>query len=211
MLKIILLILSSYLIGSIPFSIIVSRLFKKIDIRQYGSKNPGATNVFRVVGPVAGIIVLILDIAKGFLAVYFLSRLLGAETVITSIYLQLLAGVAVILGHVFSIFTRFKGGKGVAVGAGVFLALIPPELMLGVVVFGIILATTKYVSLASLSASTFICLSLMVEKYALRQNRPFILILTCFILTLLVFYTHRGNIKRLWNGTEPKINQKVNL
>ena len=211
MLKIILVILSSYLIGSIPFSIIISRLFKKIDIRQYGSKNPGATNVFRVVGPQAGIIVLILDIAKGFFAAYFLTGLWGTESIIAPIYLKLLAGVAVILGHVFSVFAKFKGGKGIAVGAGVFLALIPLELMLGAVVFGIILAATRYVSLASLSASIFMCLSLMVEKYALRQNRPFILILTCFILTLLVFYTHRGNIKRLLNGTEPKINQKVNI
>lgn len=211
MFKIILAILSSYLIGSIPFSIIISRLFRKIDIREYGSKNPGATNVFRVVGPLAGSIVLILDIAKGFFAVYFLTKLLGAETVMAPIYAQLLAGVAVISGHVFSIFTKFKGGKGIAVGAGVFLALIPLELMLGVAVFAIILATTKYVSLASLSASTFICLSLMVEKYLLKQNLPLILILTCFILTLLVFYTHRGNIERLLNGTESRINQKVNI
>ncbi|HKZ21927.1 MAG TPA: glycerol-3-phosphate 1-O-acyltransferase PlsY [candidate division Zixibacteria bacterium] len=211
MLKIILVILSSYLIGAIPFSIIISRLFRKIDIREYGSKNPGATNVFRVVGPLAGSIVLILDIAKGFFAVYFLTRLLGVESLMAPIYGQLLAGVAVISGHVFSIFTKFKGGKGIAVGAGVFLALIPLELMLGVAVFAIILATTKYVSLASLSASTFICLSLMVEKYLLKQNLPLILILTCFILTLLVFYTHRGNIERLLNGTESRINQKVNI
>jgi len=211
MLKIFLVILSSYLIGSIPFSIIISHLFRKIDIREYGSKNPGATNVFRVVGLVAGSIVLILDIAKGFFAVYFLTRLLGVESLMAPIYGQLLAGVAVISGHVFSIFTKFKGGKGIAVGAGVFLALIPLELMLGVAVFAIILATTKYVSLASLSASTFICLSLMVEKYLLKQNLPLILILTCFILTLLVFYTHRGNIERLLNGTESRINQKVNI
>ena len=211
MLKIFLVILSSYLIGAIPFSIIISRLFRKIDIREYGSKNPGATNVFRVVGPLAGSIVLILDIAKGFFAVYFLTRLLGVESLMAPIYGQLLAGVAVISGHVFSIFTKFKGGKGIAVGAGVFLALIPLELMLGVAVFAIILATTKYVSLASLSASTFICLSLMVEKYLLKQNLPLILILTCFILTLLVFYTHRGNIERLLNGTESRINQKVNI
>jgi len=79
------------------------------------------------------------------------------------------------------------------------------------VVFGIIAGLTKYVSLASLSSSTFICLSLIVEKYALKQNRPFILLLTCFILTLLVFYTHRENIKRLLNGTENKIGQKVKL
>ena len=211
MFKIILAILSSYLIGSIPFSIIASRFFRKIDIREYGSKNPGATNVFRVVGPVAGSIVLVLDIAKGFFAVYFLTKLLGTETVIAPIYGRLLAGVAVILGHVFSIFAKFKGGKGIAVGAGVFLALIPLELMLGVAVFGIILATTKYVSLASLSASFFICLGLIVEKYLLKQNQPFILLLTSFILTLLVFYTHRGNIKRLLNGTENQIGQKVKL
>jgi len=211
MLKIIGLLLTSYLLGSIPFSIIITRLFKKIDIREYGSKNPGATNVFRVMGPVAGSIVLILDIAKGFFAVYFLTKLLGAVTVMAPIYLQLLTGVAVILGHIFSIFAKFKGGKGIAVGAGALLALIPFELILSVVVFGIIAGLTKYVSLASLSSSTFICLSLIVEKYALKQNRPFILLLTCFILTLLVFYTHRENIKRLLNGTENKIGQKVKL
>lgn len=211
MLKIIGLLLTSYLLGSIPFSIIISRLFKKVDIREYGSKNPGATNVFRVVGPVAGSIVLILDIAKGFFAVYFLTKLLGAGTVMAPIYLQLLTGVAVILGHIFSIFAKFKGGKGIAVGAGVLIVLIPLELILAVMVFALVVGITKYVSLGSLSAALFISLSLIVEKYFLKQNLPFILILTCFILTLLVFYTHKGNIKRLLNGTEPRINQKVNL
>lgn len=211
MLKIILILLISYLLGSIPFSILISKFFKKIDIREYGSKNPGASNVFRVVGPVAGTIVLILDIGKGFAAVFLLTRLLGEATAISPIYLQLLAGVSVILGHIFSIFVKFKGGKGIAVGAGALLALIPVELFLGLLVFIIIVAISRYVSLGSLSAAVFICVSLVAEKYFFQQNQPFILILTCFILTLLVFYTHRGNIKRLLNGTENKIGQKVNL
>ncbi len=211
MLKIILLLLISYLLGSIPFSIIISQLFKKIDIREYGSKNPGASNVFRVVGPVAGTIVLILDIGKGFVAVFLLSKLLGHAKLINLIYLQLLAGVCVVLGHIYSIFAKFKGGKGIAVGAGVLLALIPKELALAVLIFALIVGITKYVSLGSLSAATFICLSLVAEKYLLKQNQPFILILTCFILTVLVFYTHRGNIKRLLKGTEFKIGQKAKL
>ena len=211
MLKIILLILISYLLGSIPFSIIISKFFKKIDIREHGSKNPGAANVFRVVGSVAGTIVLILDIGKGFVAVFFLSKLLGEGTPLDLIYLQLSAGVCVVLGHIYSIFAKFKGGKGIAVGAGVLLALIPVELTLAVLVFAFIVGITKYVSLGSLSAATFICLSLITEKYVLQQNLPFILILTCFILTVLVFYTHRGNIKRLLTGTEHKIGQKVKL
>ncbi len=209
--KIILLLSSSYLLGSIPFSILISRIFKKIDIREYGSKNPGASNVFRVVGPVAGTIVLILDIGKGFVAVFFLANLLGDGTVLSPIYLQLLAGVSVILGHIFSIFVRFRGGKGIAVGAGALLALIPLELTLAVLVFAFMVGITRYVSLGSLSAAIFISLSLILEKYLLKQDQPFILILTCFILTLLVFYTHRENIKRLLNGTEHKIGQKIKL
>ncbi len=209
--KIILLLLSSYLLGSIPFSILISKLFKKIDIREYGSKNPGASNVFRVVGPVAGTVVLILDISKGFVAVFFLTKLLGNGTVLSLIYLQLLVGVSVILGHIFSIFVRFRGGKGIAVGAGALLALIPLELTLAVLVFAFMVGITRYVSLGSLSAAIFISLSLVVEKYILKQDQPFILILTCFILTLLVFYTHRENIKRLLNGTEHKIGQKIKL
>src|SRR3970282_757827 len=100
MLKIILVILSSYLVGSIPFSIIISKLFKKIDIRQYGSKNPGATNVFRVVGPVAGILVLLLDVGKGFMVVWFAKEIFTGTINFEIIYLQLLCGVAVILGHI---------------------------------------------------------------------------------------------------------------
>lgn len=211
MLKTILLLLVSYLLGSIPFSILISKFFKKIDIREYGSKNPGASNVFRVVGPLPGFIVLILDIAKGFAAVFFLTKFLAEGTAINPVYLQLLAGVSVILGHIFSIFVKFKGGKGIAVGAGALLALIPVELILAVLVFAFMVGITRYVSLGSLSAAVFISLSLIVERYILKQNQPFILILTCLILTLLVFYTHRENIKRLLNGTEHKIGQKINL
>ena len=211
MIKLIVITVGSYFVGSIPFSIIISQLFKKIDIREYGSKNPGATNVFRVLGPGPGVLVLLLDVGKGFIVVWLSKKVFAGSIDIEPIYIQLLSGVAVTLGHIFSIFASFKGGKGIAVVGGALLALIPHIVLLSLVVFGIILALTRYVSLGSLSAAIFINLSLIFEKYFLKQNRPFILILTCLALTLLVFYTHRGNIKRLLNRTEHKIGQKVKL
>ena len=199
----------SYLTGSIPTAVIYSKLFKGVNIREHGSKNAGATNVFRVLGPIPGILVLLVDAAKGYVAVALISKLQIVHTPdIHPVYLQLLAAVSVSLGHIFTLFASFKGGKGIATGAGALLAIIPRELGLGIVVFAIIVYLTRFISLGSMCAAVFISLLVTVENSFAGYNHPTILILTCWGLTLLIFYTHRKNIRRLMTGTESKIGKK---
>ena len=212
MLTIAAVLILSYLLGSIPTSIIFSKLYKGIDIREYGSKNAGATNVFRVLGPVPGILVLLIDVAKGLVSVVIISKTsLGAPLNLDPVYLQLLAAVASTLGHVYTVFAGFKGGKGIGTGGGALLGLIPREVGLGLIVFLIALAVFRYVSLGSLMAAIFISLAVTLEKLLLRLQTPTILLAVCWGLTLLVFYTHRENIKRLISGTERKIGEKVKV
>lgn len=209
MLSIILIIVLSYLLGSIPFGIIISRLWKGIDIREHGSKNPGATNVYRVVGPVPAIIVLALDVGKGLVATLWLSRLSIGQPFLNSVSLMILAGIAVILGHTFPIFAGFKGGKGVATGLGVLISLAPFETILALLLFLLIVGITRYVSLGSLSSATFILLALIFEKYYLHKLISSVLVIMVLVLTIFIFYTHRSNIKRLLNGTENKFGKKI--
>ena len=119
----------SYILGSISFAWIIAKVFKNIDIRKYGSKNPGATNVYRTISKPLGVITLILDVLKGFIPVYFVPYFWNLNTdkgiVVSVVYYTIIVALLVILGHVFSIFLNFKGGKGVAVGLGVFLAINP--------------------------------------------------------------------------------------
>ncbi len=199
----------SYLLGSIPFSIIVSRLVKGIDIREHGSRNAGASNVFRVVGPVPGVMVLLLDAFKGLAAVLFVTKLsLQSGVNLDPVYLKLLAAVSATLGHVYTIFAGFKGGKGIGTGAGALLGLIPRELGLALILFAIIVLLTRYISLGSLAAAAFISLLVAMERFILKVDIPFILVLACWLLTLFVFYTHRYNIRRLLTGTEQKIGRR---
>ena len=208
MLSIILLTTISYLLGSIPFGIIVSKLWKGIDIREHGSKNPGATNVYRVLGPVPALIVLILDIGKGLVATLWVSRISIGQPILNPVSLMILAGIAVILGHTFPIFAGFKGGKGVATGLGVLISLAPFETVLALLLFLIIVGITRYVSLGSLSSASFILLALAFEKYYLHKPISLELLITVMVLTFFIFYTHRSNIKRLLNGTENKFGRK---
>src|SRR3972149_6443587 len=210
MLTILAIAVFSYLLGSIPTSIIFSKLFRGIDIREYGSKNAGASNVFRIMGPLPGIIVLLVDAAKGFVAVTVLVKLsFGGPLSIDPLYLKLLAAVCASLGHVYPIFAGFKGGKGIGTGAGALLGLVPREVGLSLIVFALAFSLTKYISLGSLAAASFISLLVLVEKFILNFPIPLILVLTCWGLTVLVFYTHRKNIRRLLSGTELKIGEKV--
>jgi len=208
MLSIIFIIIISYLLGSIPFGIIITRLWKGIDIREHGSKNPGATNVYRVLGPVPALIVLILDIGKGLVATLWLSRISIGQPILNPVSLMILAGIAVILGHTFPIFAGFKGGKGVATGLGVLISLAPFETVLALLLFLIIVGITRYVSLGSLSSASFILLALAFEKYYLHKPISLELLITVMVLTFFIFYTHRSNIKRLLNGTENKFGRK---
>jgi glycerol-3-phosphate acyltransferase PlsY len=200
--------ISSYLLGSVPFSIMASKIWKGIDIRDYGSKNAGFTNVYRVIGAGPAVIVLALDIAKGMGAVLLLSQLSLDTIPLSLVDLKLLAGLFVILGHVFPIFAGFKGGKGIAAGLGVLLSIIPLEVILALILFVLIVAITRYVSLGSLSATIFIFLALLFEKHYLGCQVPVELIFMMFFLTVFIFFNHRGNIKRLLAGTENKFGRR---
>ena len=208
MLSIIALIVLSYLLGSCPFSIIISKIWRGIDIRDYGSKSAGFTNVYRVLGPLPAVIVLVLDVAKGMVAVLLLTQISFNSIPLSLIDLKILAGVFVILGHVFPVFAGFRGGKGIATGLGALLSIIPLEVTLALILFVLIVAITRYVSLGSLTATTFIFLALIFERYYLEYQVPTRLILMIFFLTAFIFFNHRSNIKRLLAGTENKFGRK---
>jgi len=201
-------IVLSYLLGSFPTSVVLSRLWKGIDIRDYGSKNAGATNVYRVLGIAPALIVLLIDAFKGIGSVLWISQIGSNNLYLNMIALQLLAGASAIFGHIFPIYIGFKGGKGIGTGMGVFLALIPKEVLLALCIFVLVVALTRYVSLGSLCAATFISLALIFEKYYFNVKVENELVFLTLALTLLIFFTHRSNIKRLLKGKENKLGQK---
>lgn len=192
----ILLIIAAYFIGSIPFAYIIVKLVKKIDIRTVGSGNAGATNAARVLGKWGFISVFLLDALKGFLPVFISLHYYG-QTMIT-----LIVAAVVVLGHTYTVFLGFKGGKGVATGAGVFLALAPAEIGIGLVVFIIVFLATKMVSAGSILASItlLIAVCLMSNWFALK-------VLTAVIVFFVIF-KHRSNIVRIIKGEENKFKRK---
>ena len=190
--------ISAWILGSIPFSVIVGKLFFSTDVRKQGSGNPGATNTLRVLGTRAGIAVLILDILKGFLAV-LLAKYFSQWPDVTLSDRMTLAGVLAIAGHCFSPFLGFKGGKGVATSFGVIIALEPWFVLAVIPVFSITLLLSKYVSLSSILALfTFTILTLL-----LREGQYTELIFSICV-TLLVTIKHQANILRLMKGEENK-------
>ena len=200
--------ISSYLVGSVPFAIVISRIWKGIDIRDHGSRNAGFTNVYRVIGRLPAAIVLILDIGKGMAAVLLLTQIVLDTVPLSPVNVNILAAFCVILGHVFPVFAGFRGGKGIATGLGALLSIIPLEAAAALVLFVLIVAVTRYVSLGSLSAASFIFLALLFERYYLGSEVPSELIFAMFILAVFVFFNHRGNIRRLLAGTENKFGRK---
>ena len=195
-------ILIAYVLGRIPNALWVGKTFKNIDVREHGSKNTGSTNAARVLGAKLGIFTLILDILKGALPTY-LGIVLGANllTRITGIdKLDIIViGMAAILGHTFSLFLKFKGGKAVATTLGVFLVLVPYAILILLVVFFVIFGLTKYVSLASIVSAV----ALPITVYLTTRHIP--LTILGIIIGLLVIIRHKENIKRLINGTESKL------
>ncbi|HEQ99768.1 MAG TPA: glycerol-3-phosphate 1-O-acyltransferase [candidate division Zixibacteria bacterium] len=198
-------LISAYLLGSIPFAIIMVRILKGVDVRDYGSKNAGATNVYRVAGIKVALLVGLLDLAKGFAAVYFIPRIFQPADILSLLQLQLICTVAVVLGHMFTIFANLKGGKGVLAAAGAFLALLPLEVGLAFVLFIVILSLTGYVSLGSICAALFLTLFVLFERFILNKNIPDELVLLSAIISIVVVLAHRSNIGRLIAGTENKI------
>jgi len=183
----------SYVIGSIPTGLWFGLKLRGIDIREHGSKNIGATNTMRVLGKPLGALALAGDMGKGIIAVLLFARL-GTWS-----QLPLACGLAAVIGHTASIFLRFRGGKGVATGAGVFLALCPIPTLIAAVVFALVVALTRMVSAGSISASISLCAAL----YLTDASWPLRTIAT--IIAVLIIWKHRTNISRILRGTENRI------
>jgi len=197
-------ILIAYFCGAIPFGYFIPKIFGIADIRKIGSGNVGATNAWRAAGPWAGILVLAFDIAKGMLAVAIAGVM--PNTGLDIVYLKLVAGLAAILGHIFSIFMRFRGGKGVNTALGVMLILLPLEALISLAVFIVAVSCSRYISLGSIMASSAFFLVIMAEViFSLKPVHP-VFIVVSLLLAVLIIYTHRSNIRRLLNGTENRFN-----
>src|SRR5262245_55153404 len=196
--------LVAYLIGSIPTGYLVTKA-KGIDIRSVGSGNIGATNVLRTLGKPAGIFVLVVDGLKGYAACT-----LVADSMITAFavktgdqeYLRIVAGLAVVLGHNYTCWLKFKGGKGIATSAGVLAALVPWALIIILCVWIVVFALSRYVSLASISAS----FALPFATWLTRGSLTMIVVTSA--MAVLAIYKHRENIRRLLEGTEHRMGAK---
>ena len=193
-----LLLCVAYLLGSIPFGLILSKVFGGKDVRKSGSGNIGATNVARVVGSAAGILTLLLDAAKGGLAVWLAERYSGQSA--ASI---MLAGIAALLGHCFPVWLKFKGGKGVATALGVFLMLAPWAAVGDAIFFFVVVLVWRYVSLGSISAAAAMPL-LVYFLWAPGHAPPLVVIFGTLFAAVLVIAKHDANLQRLVDGTEPK-------
>lgn len=196
-----LVVIISYLIGSIPTGYTAARL-RGVDIRKVGSGNPGFTNVLRTLGPRAAAPVLVADIGKGLLAVLLVAGTLGAGSSLGPTGIRLAAGLAAVAGSIWPVFARFKGGRGVAVACGVFGAMAPLATVAAVVLWLAIVLTTRYVSLGSIAASLFLPWAIWLEAGMLGAERPTALTLTASAVAVAVVLRHRANIGRLLNGTE---------
>jgi glycerol-3-phosphate acyltransferase PlsY len=189
---------AAYLLGSIPFGLLLAKLFGRTDVRKAGSGNIGATNVLRVAGPAAGILTLLFDAGKGWLAVWIASRLMHGSS-----SMMIAAGFLALVGHCFPVWLRFRGGKGVATAAGIFLALCPEALLAALILFALVVWYSRYVSLGSLVAAAGIPL-LVYLLWAPHFAPPIIVTLASSAIALLVIYQHRANIGRLIRGEEPQ-------
>lgn len=193
--QIIIAILISYLIGSIPSGFLLTKYVMKKDVRQYGSGNIGATNVARVMGLKSGILVAVFDILKGYLGVMVGQAILG-DSLSTAI---LFVAIAAIAGHDWSIFLGFSGGKGVATTFGVILRLYPLAFLIYALIWLALVLTTRYVSLGSIIGSMSLPLTLYFTSFDTKH------VIFAALLSLFVMYTHRANIKRLLNGEENRM------
>ncbi len=183
----------AYLLGSIPFGYLIVRGKSGADIRETGSGGTGATNVSRRAGKAAGVLTLLLDAAKGCVAVVIAKAVSGDDWVIAA------AAIAALVGHIFPVWLGFRGGKGVATGVGIFLVLAPIPLLCAGVVFVAIVLLTRYVSLGSVTAAILIPVLVWVQS----DSQP--LLTAAIVGSVLIVFAHRGNIQRLAAGTESRI------
>lgn len=201
----VILLLVAYLLGSIPTAVWVGKLFYGKDVREYGSGNAGATNTFRVLGVKAGIPVLLIDILKGFTAVYLVSVFTDFEAGKSALVnFQLATGVAALFGHIFPVFAGFRGGKGIATLLGVMISIEPLGTGLSLIMFILIFLSTRIVSVSSMAAA--IVFPLIVNFYI--QTEVLSLKLFSIFIAILVLLTHQKNINRLLKGEESRVSFK---
>ena len=184
MINLLFVIVLSYLVGSIPTSIIVSKLVKGVDIRDHGSGNAGGTNTIRLLGWKYGLGVILFDALKGAIAVIFVARLFYGDFPVANhtpfddfTLVQILAGIAAVIGHIWTVFAGFKGGKGIATALGFLLVLVTTDMLLALVVFGIVVYTTRYVSLGSISAAVSLPIIIFIRENILVDMNLFMCIL----------------------------------
>ncbi|MDF7825629.1 glycerol-3-phosphate 1-O-acyltransferase PlsY [Pontiellaceae bacterium B12227] len=192
-----LLTILAYLFGAIPFGLLVAKS-RGVNIREHGSGNIGATNVFRVVGKSWGVFTMILDALKGFIPAFFFPMFGNVEPVYGVLF-----GFMAIIGHTFPIYLKFKGGKGVATSAGMLLGVAPVAIGVGLFVFIITVVTSRYVSLASILAAIAVGIAVWFEG-----DKVLVVKVAISIMSFLVIWLHRANIKRLMNGTENRFGKK---
>jgi acyl phosphate:glycerol-3-phosphate acyltransferase len=183
----------AYLIGSIPFALIVAKRWGAADLRLVGSGNLGAANVLRASGVKAGLLVALLDVGKGAVSVFLASRLNGAEAT------PAVAGLAAIVGHIYPVWLRFRGGKGVATACGVFATLAPYAIPPALAVFFLTAWLTKYISVGSVLASA----ALPPIAYAMGTPQP--IVAAAVAAAVLIVFRHRSNLARVWSGTERRL------
>ncbi len=192
-------IIVGYLVGALPFSFIIARLWGVSDIRKTGSGNAGMTNVWRTIGAVPALIVFVLDVGKGALVVWWVSTLLLA---IDHEIVMLTAGISAIFGHMFPVYLHFKGGKGVNTALGVMLVLLPVDSLIAFAIFLLVVAVSKYISLGSISAAIAFAVSVIVRYLSTNWEVHPIFVPAAVLLALIIIIAHRSNIKRLAEGNE---------
>ncbi|MDP3582768.1 MAG: glycerol-3-phosphate 1-O-acyltransferase PlsY [Ignavibacteria bacterium] len=214
MLNLFFVIILSYLVGSIPNSILISKLVRGIDIRNYGSGNAGGSNVFRVLGWKWGILTILLDALKGAIAVIVVARFYLDRFPFHNVtpfddftLIQIICGVTAVIGHVWTLFAGFKGGKGIATGLGVLIMIVTVDMALALGVFFLVVGLSRYISLGSLAAAVAVPLIMIIRENIFGVDiRGYHTILPfAILLALFVIYTHRANIGRLLEGSERKV------
>ena len=208
--QLLLLLLLSFITGSFPTSIILGKLVKGIDIREHGSGNAGGTNVFRVLGWKPALIVVIIDIFKGWLPTAIYATILFKGQPISDVgVIQILCGFAAVLGHTYTILAGFRGGKGIGTLAGMLIALFPIAFPLCLLAFVITLILTGYVSLSSIMATVSLPIILLILPIFRIQQSSLSLLIFALLIPWFAIFTHRSNIVRLRNGTENRFEKAM--
>jgi len=209
-LQLLLLLILSFITGSFPTSIILGKLVKGIDIREHGSGNAGGTNVFRVLGWKPALVVVIIDIFKGWLPTAIYATILLKGQPITDVgVIQIFCGFAAVLGHTYTIFAGFRGGKGIGTLAGMLIALFPIAFPLCLLAFVITLILTGYVSLSSIMATVALPIILLILPIFGIQQSSLSLLIFALLIPWFAIFTHRSNIVRLRNGTENRFEKAM--